>query len=706
MADGQGAGAAAAEPARCAARARGGGRGRGRRRCRAGRWRAGRTGSWGPSRLPTAVPRESGAAAAAAHSSLGDDAAAPRRSRRMAVLVVALALMAGGAAMAITMLRGAGEGRRRRSRRRSPRPRRRHPRLGGASARAGGGRSAAGSRRRRPGAASVRARRSRHRHGDRRARRDRRPDQRRRRSASRRAPCSSSAAARPVVLTFKAPGFYPASLTITPDGDRPLAVQLKRRPARRRAEAAVQGRHHRGVPHPEDPMTIRRPARGLPPAAALAASLRWRRSPRWPRAPTSTPSRATSAATASSRPARTATPADPRCVRCAARVRGRVRVPDRRLRLRRRWLLPRPRRRAGRAERPGDVPALTISASPTSTTTAPATSSASRRPRPWCATATRRARSPPAKSFVTPAQSGPPSFGDLDGDGAARPLARDPRRHRQLHVALRLARARGDRVADLRRRRRAPRLRPDVRGRAPAARRVLREPGQHRLAVVDFLQPSQAVRRRAVRRAASARSPARGSPPRASTSTAASPPGAVTAQLVVSFLTEAGEPCVTRDPGSARRALRRSTTSRPPARPRCSSRRGSSTSTPAAIRAPSLVNSDNGAARSAGGTARWRAGAARWRQAAPPGSALPPTPNAPASAVAIGRARALVPALLGVGGDAARDVERRLRHPAGALVEIYASSRPLGRVAPADPRPRRRHGHHRSRPPARTTSTS
>jgi eukaryotic-like serine/threonine-protein kinase len=37
--------------------------------------------------------------------------------------------------------------------------------------------------------------------------------------------------ARPVVLTFKAPGHYPVSRTITPDADRPLAVQLKARPA-------------------------------------------------------------------------------------------------------------------------------------------------------------------------------------------------------------------------------------------------------------------------------------------------------------------------------------------------------------------------------------------------------------------------------------------------------------------------------------------
>jgi serine/threonine-protein kinase len=36
---------------------------------------------------------------------------------------------------------------------------------------------------------------------------------------------------RPVVLTFKAPGHVPASRTITPDGDRALSVQLKRRPA-------------------------------------------------------------------------------------------------------------------------------------------------------------------------------------------------------------------------------------------------------------------------------------------------------------------------------------------------------------------------------------------------------------------------------------------------------------------------------------------
>jgi eukaryotic-like serine/threonine-protein kinase len=36
---------------------------------------------------------------------------------------------------------------------------------------------------------------------------------------------------RPVVLTFKAPGHVPASRTITPDGDRTLTVQLKRRPA-------------------------------------------------------------------------------------------------------------------------------------------------------------------------------------------------------------------------------------------------------------------------------------------------------------------------------------------------------------------------------------------------------------------------------------------------------------------------------------------
>jgi hypothetical protein len=35
----------------------------------------------------------------------------------------------------------------------------------------------------------------------------------------------------PVVLTFKAPGYIPASRTLTPDGDRPLAVQLRRKPA-------------------------------------------------------------------------------------------------------------------------------------------------------------------------------------------------------------------------------------------------------------------------------------------------------------------------------------------------------------------------------------------------------------------------------------------------------------------------------------------
>jgi hypothetical protein len=36
--------------------------------------------------------------------------------------------------------------------------------------------------------------------------------------------------ARPVVLTFRAPGHHAASRAVTPDGDRALEVALKRRP--------------------------------------------------------------------------------------------------------------------------------------------------------------------------------------------------------------------------------------------------------------------------------------------------------------------------------------------------------------------------------------------------------------------------------------------------------------------------------------------
>jgi serine/threonine-protein kinase len=163
--------------------------------------------------------------AAAARSSLGADAAAPRRSLRTAALVVALALVAGGAAMAITMmLRGAGEGPALAVAPAvaAPAPAPAAPAVAAPAAAAG---SAAGSGSAGAalgdhvivtvtgvpdgtdvliGGASI---------------------------GVAPGPVQLERGSRPVVLTFKAPGCFPASLTITPDGDRPLAVQLKRRPA-------------------------------------------------------------------------------------------------------------------------------------------------------------------------------------------------------------------------------------------------------------------------------------------------------------------------------------------------------------------------------------------------------------------------------------------------------------------------------------------
>jgi serine/threonine-protein kinase len=203
----------------------------------------GQLGQLGTQPLPAAVPRASGAAvAAAAGSGLGDAAAAaamaaaaaqPRsRARRMVALVAALALVAGGAATAITvMLRGAGEGPALAAVVASPAaagPAAAGPAAAGAGVGAAvgaGAGSAASSGSAQPaigdhviitvtgvpdgtdvliGGATV---------------------------GVAPGPVQLERGDRPVVLTFKAPGYFPASRTVTPDGDHPLAVQLKQRPA-------------------------------------------------------------------------------------------------------------------------------------------------------------------------------------------------------------------------------------------------------------------------------------------------------------------------------------------------------------------------------------------------------------------------------------------------------------------------------------------
>jgi hypothetical protein len=284
------------------------------------------------------------------------------------------------------------------------------------------------------------------------------------------------------------------------------------------------------------------------------------------------------------------------------------------------------------------------------------------------------------ESFVTPAQSGPPSFGDLDGDGS---------------IDLSLETADGivsftSRYGSL-----APAaVESPIYGMDGSpldfARMFVVGPqqvgaffvsgGNVLLAVVDFLQPSQpfAVAPCGARLGAISRARfAAGSVDVYQ----ASPAGALTAQLVVSFLTDTGDVCVTAIHGSPGGAYvledvtpaGTAALQRPPRLVDLDSDGDP---------CPSLVNSDNGAA-----LRRWdgllSSGRCVLAAAGATGAALPPTPGVSPSAVVIGRAP-LVPPLLGVGSDALVMSSGVYVVTATAIGEVYASSRPLGRVAFAD----------------------
>jgi hypothetical protein len=284
------------------------------------------------------------------------------------------------------------------------------------------------------------------------------------------------------------------------------------------------------------------------------------------------------------------------------------------------------------------------------------------------------------ESFVTPAQSGPPSFGDLDGDGAADLLLETPdgivgftSRHGSLAPAAIESPIYGvdgaplDFAAMFR-------VGPQQLG------AFLVDDDLVLLAVVDLLQPRQpfavapcAARLGAIPRARFVRPSVDVYP--------ASPPGAPTAQLVVSFVTAAGEPCVTAIHGSPGTTYFLDDITPPGAAPLQEHPRLVDLDADG-DGCPALVNSDDGAQ-----LRRWDgqlAGAhCTLAAAGAAGAALPATPGAPSSAVVIGRAP-LVPPLLGVASDALVMSSGVYVVTPGAIGEVYASSRPLGHVAHAD----------------------
>jgi hypothetical protein len=285
------------------------------------------------------------------------------------------------------------------------------------------------------------------------------------------------------------------------------------------------------------------------------------------------------------------------------------------------------------------------------------------------------------ESFVTPAQSGPPSFGDLDGDGALDLVLETldgivsfTSRHGSLAPAAIEAPIYGMDGKPL-----------DfetmfVIGPQQLGAFIVDDGGAVFLAAIDLLQPSQPF----VTAPCTARL---GSLPRARFDRAsvdiyqASAPGAAVHQLVVAFVTTAGEPCVTAihgSPGGAYVLDDITPAGAAPLRQHPKLVDLDSDGDPC----PALVNSDSGAQ-----LRRWDGALAGGRctlaAAGAAGAALPPTPGAPASAVVIGRAP-LVPPLLGVASDALVMSTGVYVVTASAIGEVYTSPRPLGKVAHAD----------------------
>ncbi len=283
-------------------------------------------------------------------------------------------------------------------------------------------------------------------------------------------------------------------------------------------------------------------------------------------------------------------------------------------------------------------------------------------------------------SFVTPPQSGPPSFGDLDGDGALDLSLETPdgiasftSRHGSLAPAAIESPIYGDDGQSL-----------------DFAAMFLAGPQQLGaffvdeslvlLAVVDLLQADEPF-------AVAPCAPRLGAIPRASFVRPsldiypASPPGALVTQLVVSFVTAAGDPCVTAIHGSPGGAW--SLVDITPAGAGKLQKHPRLVDTDAdGDGCPALINSDDGAhlRRWDGQMAGTHCGLAA---AGAAGAPMPETPGAPSSAVVIGRAP-MVPPLPGFGSDALVMSTGVYVVSPGLIAEAYASSRPLGRVAHAD----------------------
>ena len=284
-------------------------------------------------------------------------------------------------------------------------------------------------------------------------------------------------------------------------------------------------------------------------------------------------------------------------------------------------------------------------------------------------------------SFVTPAQSGPPSFGDLDGDGsldltlatldgivsfASRygtlaPLAIESPIYGQDGHPLDFARL-------------------FAVGPQQLGAFFLDDHDLVVLAVVDFLQPNRPFFAAPCAARLGAISRARFAQPSVDIYQA-SAPGALVAQYVVSFVTGAGEACVMAIHGTPGAGYALDDVTPAGAAPLQQAPRLADLDADGDP-CPSLVSSDNGAQ-----LRRWdgamQGGRCVLSPGGPAGIALPPTPGAPASAVVIGRVP-LVPPILGVASDALVMSSGVYVVGGGAMTAVYASSRRLGHVAHGD----------------------